>query len=157
MTRNIQNVLKTLRNTQLLQRFSNLVTQQNFAPTTVTIVMGICASCNCAVIAAKITEDNFTRVLTGKVLGTIVSFVCTVFIIVVCNVVGKAQISMGSTIQSWKIKETDAYCRKVLNSVRPEGVKIADFTSFGRMTTVNVVFAILRYTGRYMISLKRKN
>lgn len=152
-----ENVIKTLKIIQLLQQESNRVISFNIIPTTVTSLMWICICCNYAVISSPVRNmKNVVSIIIGKVLGASISSGMILLLIVAFNITGEVLISYSKTVRSWKNQRTSAYCKKVLKSLRPEGVKIGCFMSIGRMGTLNLVMAIIKYTGRLLISLKRK-
>lgn len=150
------NAIGTLRVIQLLQQRFNHVTRRNFASTSIVVIMGICVTCNCGVVTAQYSNSNALGVHLGQILASLISGTCTVSLLSGCHATGMVYMTTKGTIQAWKNQQVGSYLTKVLGSLRPEAVKIGSVMSYQRMTTVTVGMAIIRYTGRILITFKSK-
>lgn len=157
MARMPENAICTLRCLQVLQKMSNHVTQRNIVPTTTTIQFLLCVCNNYAVLSIPLPNaDNILPIVYGKMLGIMVSALFTIVFVLVSNITGNVARSYVKTVGVWKNKKLVPCQKKVLKSLRPDGVKIAFFGSVQRMTALNVVMIIIKYTGRLLISFKGK-
>lgn len=155
-TRLPENAILTLRIIKIIQQRCNKITSRNIAPTALLILMSISVLCNYAVFTSRIIPGLAVAVIVGKILGSLMSPVAVLIIIIACNIAAKVVTLYAKTTRAFKNEKTSAYWKKVLRSLKPEAMKIASFTKIERMTTVHTALAIIRYTGRLIIWFKGK-
>lgn len=151
-----ENVVKTLRVIQFLQQRCNRVIGPQAVPTTISMFVGTSVLCNYAIISIPVLPCRLVSLLVGKFLGAMMSSMATLFVIFACDVTSKVVISYAKVVRAWKNETTSSYYKKLLKSLRPEGIKVASFMTIQKITTVHTVLAIIRYTGRVLIWLKDK-
>ncbi|OXA46606.1 hypothetical protein Fcan01_18694 [Folsomia candida] len=117
------NVVRILRAIALLQQQCNAIIKRNIVPSSLTLMMGMSVFCNYAVITARLNiTTRLSSILIGKFIGVMISFMCTIFIIFECNITSRVAISYQRTLRAWKISRISRYHKKILKSLRPQGV-----------------------------------
>lgn len=131
--------------------------QNNFVPTTTTVSILICVFCNYVSLSVpQRNKETVWPIIFGRLLGVMISTLFMIFLIIVSNITGDVKSSYVKTVGAWKNEKLEKLEKQMLKSLRPEGVKIAFFTTIQKMTTLNLIMTIIKYTGKMRISFKGK-
>jgi len=98
---------------------------------------------------------HFIKDLIIKLMVVAIAFACIIYLITTLTCFGKLGTSHQRVLRSFKMHPLTPHEKRLVRSLRPCCFRIGSFHKVSRTTACAVTMAVLKYTGKVLISLRK--